>query len=241
MEFRSLLPAISLAVILVNVLLIFVIPVFAAMFADFGAKLPAPTQFLIDLSDFLKHNIHWLILGGIGVWWVAKKFIATPKGRRFKDNALVRAPIFGNLIHKIAVVCQKNEAGRVLVQPPNREDPLRVPDFSNDIPFDMRLARRRDPDRFMIFDVDGRRAPGNDLPLAGDHVPGAHPVAQFGHATVDRDGSRLNQAVGLAPRTNPVLRKKLIDADCGSHRARERKPDSRRSVAIGISALGDRP
>ena len=94
---------ISLAVILVNVLLIFVIPVFAAMFADFGAKLPAPTQFLIDLSDFLKHNIHWLILGGIGVWWVAKKFIATPKGRRFKDNALVRAPIFGNLIHKIAL------------------------------------------------------------------------------------------------------------------------------------------
>jgi type IV pilus assembly protein PilC len=45
---------IGLAIALVNVLLIFVIPVFAAMFADFGAKLPAPTQFLIDLSDFLK-------------------------------------------------------------------------------------------------------------------------------------------------------------------------------------------
>ena len=45
---------IGLAVALVNVLLIFVIPVFAAMFADFGAKLPAPTQFLIDVSDFMK-------------------------------------------------------------------------------------------------------------------------------------------------------------------------------------------
>ena len=47
---------IGLAIALVNVLLIFVIPVFASMFADFGAKLPAPTQMLIDLSDFLKYN-----------------------------------------------------------------------------------------------------------------------------------------------------------------------------------------
>ena len=45
----------KLAVALINVLLIFVIPVFAAMFADFGAKLPAPTQMLIDLSDFMSH------------------------------------------------------------------------------------------------------------------------------------------------------------------------------------------
>lgn len=94
---------IGLAVALVNVLLIFVIPVFAAMFADFGAALPAPTQFLIDLSDFLKYNFHWLVLGtGIFVW-LFRRFIATPKGRRMKDVALVRAPIFGNLIHKIAL------------------------------------------------------------------------------------------------------------------------------------------
>ena len=46
---------ISLAVVLVNVLLIFVIPVFAAMFADFGAKLPMPTQLLIDVSHFMGH------------------------------------------------------------------------------------------------------------------------------------------------------------------------------------------
>jgi len=94
---------ISLAIALVNVLLIFVIPVFAAMFADFGAKLPAPTQALIDTSNFLKHNIHWIVLGVVGLWWVFKKLIATPKGRRVKDLALVRAPIFGSLIHKIAL------------------------------------------------------------------------------------------------------------------------------------------
>ncbi len=94
---------IGLAVALVNVLLIFVIPVFAAMFADFGAKLPAPTQFLIDLSDFMKGNFHWLVLGAYAVFWLTKRFIGTPKGRRAKDQFLVKAPIFGNLVHKIAL------------------------------------------------------------------------------------------------------------------------------------------
>jgi type IV pilus assembly protein PilC len=94
---------IGLAIALVNVLLIFVIPVFAAMFADFGAKLPVPTQMLIDLSDFLKGNFHWLVLGGGIAFWLLNKFIATPKGRRIKDQSLVKAPIFGNLIHKIAL------------------------------------------------------------------------------------------------------------------------------------------
>lgn len=94
---------IGLAIALVNVLLIFVIPVFAAMFADFGAKLPMPTQMLIDLSDFLKHNIHWLLLGAYVAYWFLAKFVATPRGRRVKDQALVKAPIFGNLIHKIAL------------------------------------------------------------------------------------------------------------------------------------------
>lgn len=94
---------ISLAVALVNVLLIFVIPVFAAMFADFGAKLPAPTQFLIDLSNFLKHYIIYLAIALYGIYWGVGKFVATPKGRRMKDQFLVKAPIFGNLIHKIAL------------------------------------------------------------------------------------------------------------------------------------------
>jgi type IV pilus assembly protein PilC len=94
---------IGLAIALVNVLLIFVIPVFANMFADFGAKLPAPTQFLIDLSDFLKHNFFYIAIACYAVFWVFSKFVATPKGRRAKDQFLVKAPIFGNLIHKIAL------------------------------------------------------------------------------------------------------------------------------------------
>jgi len=107
---------ICLAIALVNVLLIFVIPVFAAMFADFGAKLPGPTQMLIDLSNFLRPDfssfpislitkISILHLGVLayGAYKLLQKFVATPKGRRTKDQFLVRAPIFGNLIHKIAL------------------------------------------------------------------------------------------------------------------------------------------
>lgn len=94
---------IGLAIALVNVLLIFVIPVFAAMFDDFGAALPAPTQFLIDLSDFLKANFFYLAAGFAALWFIFKKIIGTPKGRTAKDHALVKAPIFGNLIHKIAL------------------------------------------------------------------------------------------------------------------------------------------
>jgi len=73
------------------------------MFKDFGAQLPAPTQMLIDLSDFLKHNFFYLAIAAYAAYWALNKFISTPRGRRMKDLGLVRAPIFGNLIHKIAL------------------------------------------------------------------------------------------------------------------------------------------
>lgn len=94
---------IGLAIALVNVLLIFVIPVFAEMFDDFGAKLPAPTQMLIDLSNFMKAWWWAILLGAYGVFLFLKKYTSTPGGRRQKDQFLVKAPIFGNLVHKIAL------------------------------------------------------------------------------------------------------------------------------------------
>lgn len=94
---------IGLAVALVNVLLIFVIPVFAAMFDDFGAQLPAPTQMLIDLSDFMKAWWWALGLGAFAAYWLLGRFVSTPNGRRMKDEFLVKAPIMGNLVHKIAL------------------------------------------------------------------------------------------------------------------------------------------
>ncbi len=94
---------IGLAVVLVNVLLIFVIPVFAKMFADFGRALPAPTQLLIDVSNFLRD--YWWAVGGVlvVVFFAFRKYVETPVGREHKDRAIVRAPVFGPLIHKVAL------------------------------------------------------------------------------------------------------------------------------------------
>jgi type IV pilus assembly protein PilC len=94
---------IGLAIGLVNVLLIFVIPVFAEMFEGFGAELPKPTQILIDLSAFLKSYIIFLILGIAGFIWGLKRFVSTPKGRRIKDQTLIKIPVIGELVRKVSL------------------------------------------------------------------------------------------------------------------------------------------
>ena len=94
---------IGLAVILVNVLLIFVIPVFADMFESFGSELPKPTQFLISLSDFLKAYIIYIIVGLFGIYKLIGKAIKTPKGRLAKDRFLKKLPVVGELITKVAL------------------------------------------------------------------------------------------------------------------------------------------
>lgn len=94
---------IGLAVILVNVLLIFVIPVFAEMFADFGKELPGPTQALIDLSEWLEGNVLYVIGAGFVFFQLWTRFVKTPKGRRFQDAMLFKLPVFGNLLKKITL------------------------------------------------------------------------------------------------------------------------------------------
>jgi len=91
------------SVALVNVLLIFVIPVFAEMFTSFGSELPAPTQFLIDMSEFLKKYVIFLILGIVVGFKLLGRFFKTPKGREVKDFLLIRIPIFGELIRKVSL------------------------------------------------------------------------------------------------------------------------------------------
>jgi type IV pilus assembly protein PilC len=85
------------------VLLIFVIPVFEKMFKDFGGTLPAPTQFVIDLSNGLRANI--LPVGvAIAVLVVLHRVIGrTPRGRIVFDSIMLKAPVFGPLFRKVAV------------------------------------------------------------------------------------------------------------------------------------------
>lgn len=94
---------IGLAVILVNVLLIFVIPVFAELFSSFGKDLPKPTQLLIDASNFLGSNIVWIVAVLIVGWVVLGRVIKTPRGRRIKDIIISKLPIVGGLTQKIGV------------------------------------------------------------------------------------------------------------------------------------------
>ena len=84
-------------------LLIKVTPVFAKMFADFGQALPAPTQFVVDASEWLQKYILHLI-GGIVVFVVSLVAIyRNKKGRRFVDRTVLKVPVIGTVIRKVAV------------------------------------------------------------------------------------------------------------------------------------------
>ncbi|KAF0123062.1 MAG: type IV pilus assembly protein PilC [bacterium] len=93
----------GVAVVVVVVLLLFVIPVFQKMFAEFGAALPAPTQIVIKISEILKSSIIY-IAGSLFVLVVAfKKFHNTEKGKTIIDDFVLKLPVFGPLIRKAAV------------------------------------------------------------------------------------------------------------------------------------------
>jgi type IV pilus assembly protein PilC len=85
------------------VLLIFVIPVFEKMFRDFGGTLPAPTQFVIDLSNGLRANIIPVVVGITVFVLLIRATARTTKGRLFLDGLLLKAPVLGPLFRKVAV------------------------------------------------------------------------------------------------------------------------------------------
>ncbi len=93
----------SIAVVVVGVILIFVIPTFAKMFVEFGGELPAPTRFVIALSNFLVKYFVLLIAGFYAIIWAIKKYYSTPVGQKNIDRMALRAPIAGPLIRKVAV------------------------------------------------------------------------------------------------------------------------------------------
>lgn len=93
----------TIAIGVVAVILIFVIPTFAKMFADFGGELPGATKFVIALSNFVVKYI-LLIIGLIFAVVVAiKKYYATPNGKKTLDTLALKAPIAGPLIRKVSV------------------------------------------------------------------------------------------------------------------------------------------
>jgi type IV pilus assembly protein PilC len=93
----------SIAVIVVGVILVFVIPTFAAMFAEYGGELPAPTKIVIGMSNFIVKYFILILLAIFGIIFAVKKYYATANGRKTIDRFALRAPIFGQLIRKVSV------------------------------------------------------------------------------------------------------------------------------------------
>jgi type IV pilus assembly protein PilC len=91
------------AVGITTFLLVKVIPVFKDVYSGFGAKLPGPTQILMDISDLVRHwFVLLLILAGAAIWgWIS--FIKTKSGREFWDAKRIKLPIFGSIAHKICL------------------------------------------------------------------------------------------------------------------------------------------
>jgi len=91
------------AVVVTFVLLLFVTPTFEKMFKDFGGAMPAPTQIVINLSNFLQKYIMLIIGLTIAAAIAFRTWKNTPKGREQWDSFTIQTPLFGPLIRKVAV------------------------------------------------------------------------------------------------------------------------------------------
>ncbi len=94
---------ICIAFAITTFLIVKVVPIFGEIFKDFGAKLPAPTQFLIDLSEFIRGEWYFLIGGGLAVFFGIRAFLRSKRGKQIWDKWKLKLPIFGPLIHKICM------------------------------------------------------------------------------------------------------------------------------------------
>jgi type IV pilus assembly protein PilC len=73
------------------------------MFADFGRALPVPTQIVVAMSNFVKNNILYMIVALVLFIFAFRRFYRTERGRALVDRLVLKAPVFGMLIRKVAV------------------------------------------------------------------------------------------------------------------------------------------
>jgi type IV pilus assembly protein PilC len=93
----------AVALIVTIVLLLYVIPIFGSMFADFGQALPLPTQVVLALSGYTRKYFLVLVFFVVLVVLAIRWYYRRETGRRNIDRLLLRLPILGDLIRKIAV------------------------------------------------------------------------------------------------------------------------------------------
>ena len=95
---------IVVAFVVVAVIMIFVIPAFKEVFSSFGADLPAPTLFVMAISEFFV-KYWWLIFGGLGLggFFFMQAWRRSEKMQMFMDRLMLKIPIFGSLIEKSCI------------------------------------------------------------------------------------------------------------------------------------------
>jgi len=103
-----------IAVLVLAVILVFVIPVFQEMFADFGGELPTPTKIVVAMSETVKSKIIYIVVGLVLLVVAYKKFYKTEKGHDIVDDMLLKMPVFGLLLRKVAVAKFTRTMGTML-------------------------------------------------------------------------------------------------------------------------------
>ncbi len=91
------------AFVVIALLLTKVVPQFEDMFADFGAALPAPTQFVVDLSKWMTANIGYIIVGMVAAGVALRFVLKTERGTWVFHAMLLKLPVFGDVVTKVAV------------------------------------------------------------------------------------------------------------------------------------------
>lgn len=95
---------IVVAFVVVALIMIFVIPAFKSVFENFGADLPAPTLFVIAMSEFFVKYWYIIFIGIFGgVYFFLQSWKRNEKMQMFMDRLLLQIPIFGNLIEKSVI------------------------------------------------------------------------------------------------------------------------------------------
>ena len=94
---------ICIALAITTFLIVKIVPIFGDIFKDFGANLPAPTQFLLDLSAFITTNWYFIVGIGVGGFYGCRSFVRSEKGSQLWDRWKLKLPIFGPLVHKICM------------------------------------------------------------------------------------------------------------------------------------------
>jgi type IV pilus assembly protein PilC len=96
---------IIILIVVVFVLMTFVIPAFEGMFAEFGAKdaLPGLTKMVIAMSKAFVTYLPLIVIFGVGAFFGSSYFYRTPRGKKIVHKLMLRLPIIGNVLQKVAV------------------------------------------------------------------------------------------------------------------------------------------